>query len=112
MAEENMHDGHRARMLKRFAEYPDSFSDHELVEIMLYPVLKRVDTNPVAHKLLNSFKTLNNIFNATPEQLKLVKGVGDRTADYLSLTGIMIKRLGEDLKKEKKLNLFNFRKSI
>ncbi|MBQ3141564.1 MAG: hypothetical protein IJC25_06350 [Clostridia bacterium] len=48
------HSGHRARMRKRFlATGGKEFSDHELLEMLLYYVTPRANTNPTAHALLN-----------------------------------------------------------
>ena len=64
MDEKNIHSGHRQRMTERFLKYPDSLSEHELLEIMLYPALPRKDTNPLAHKLLSLFGSLENVLRA------------------------------------------------
>ena len=83
--QESLHDGHRERLIKKFAEYPDSFSDHELLELFLYTVVPRKDTNPLAHRLIKAFGSLKNVFNATAEQLMAVEGVGKAIAAQIVL---------------------------
>ena len=91
--QDGIHDGHRERLLNKFLEFPDSFSDHELLEIFLFSVLPRVDTNAVAHRLINSFGSLAEIFSASAEQLKTVKGVGEKTAAQIILLGKLLERV-------------------
>ena len=54
MAEnENVHKGHRQRMLKKYMmQGIDCFDDHEVLEILLYLVFSRRDTNELGHRLL------------------------------------------------------------
>lgn len=79
MEDKNIHSGHRRRMTERFLKYPDSLSEHEVLEIMLYSALPRKDTNPLAHKLLRTFGSLKNVLSADAEVLKSVDGVGEKT---------------------------------
>lgn len=51
----SVHAGHRQRMRKRFlASSFKDFSEHELIEMLLYYVSPRADTNPIAHRLLDA----------------------------------------------------------
>ena len=83
--QEGLHDGHRERLINKFAEFPDSFSDHELLEIFLYTVVPRKDTNALAHRLIKAFGSLKNVFSATAEQLMAVEGVGKSVAAQIVL---------------------------
>ena len=80
-----IHAGHRERMLLKFKNNPNSMLDHELLEVLLYPILPRIDTNPLAHTLINTFGSFSAVFNATFSQLVGVKGVGEKTAIYINL---------------------------
>lgn len=81
-----MHDGHRARVKKRFLEEGlDSFSDIQALELLLYYVIPRVDTNPIAHDLLEHFGSLSQVLEAEVEELQKVKGVGENAAAFLTL---------------------------
>ena len=82
-----IHAGHRERIINKFLGYPDSFSDHELLEIFLFPVLPRKDTNALAHSLLNAFGSISKIFSADAASLTSVRGVGEKIAAYIVLTG-------------------------
>lgn len=83
--QEGLHDGHRERLINKFAEFPDSFSDHELLELFLYTVVPRKDTNILAHRLIKTFGNLKNVFSATAEQLTVVEGVGKAIAAQIVL---------------------------
>lgn len=88
-----VHRGHRARMRKRFAENGgNDFLDHELLEMLLYHVIPRANTNELAHNLLNEFGTLRDVLNADPARIERVTGAGKATAGYLSLLFAIRKR--------------------
>ncbi|MBR2614685.1 MAG: hypothetical protein IKC71_03715 [Clostridia bacterium] len=102
----NVHNGHRARMCSRLFENPDSLSDHELLEVLLYSVIKRKNTNDIAHKLLRTFGTLENLFEADAKSITLVSGVGEATAREIKVIGQILKKLKN--KPIKKPKLFSF----
>lgn len=87
-----MHEGHRRRMYEKLKNN-DGLNDHELLEILLYNALPRVNTNPIAHNLLETFGSLAGVFNATPEQLVTVGGVGESTAMYIKCVSEVGKRV-------------------
>ena len=74
------HTGHRDRLRKEFMARPESFPDHKVLELLLFYVLPRQDTNPLAHDLLDRFGSLQGVLDAKPEALAQVKGVGERAA--------------------------------
>lgn len=81
-----IHKNHRARMRKKFRENGfDGFVDHEILEMLLYYCIPRQNTNPLAHKILDKYKTLANVFDATPEELMQETGVSEVTATLLSM---------------------------
>ena len=88
-----MHEGHRKRMLKRLESSADSLQDHELFEILLYLEVPRKNTNPLAHRLLSSFGSIDGVFHATYEQLLQVEGVGPETAAFLRCNAILNERM-------------------
>ena len=88
----NLHEGHRSRMIKRLLNDADNLSDHELLEVLLYPVIPRKDVNPLAHKLILVFGSLKNVFYADEKQLLSVTGVGDKTAAAILTAGAIFKR--------------------
>lgn len=80
-----MNEGHRQRVTQRFLnEGLEGFEDHEILEYMLFYVLPRVDTKPVAHRLLRAFGSLSGVLEASAYDLEQIEGVGKRAAAYLS----------------------------
>ena len=79
-------EGHRGRLLERFsANGLGAFHDHEIIELILTFALPRKDTKPIAKELLKRFKTVGGVFNASPEKLQEVKGLGERSAQLFPL---------------------------
>ena len=99
-----LHKGHRERMRKRFiANNGRDFSDHELLEMLLYFSVPRSDTNELAHKLLNEFGSLRAACNASPEKLERIKGIGPSTSFLFKLIFTIRKRMDIEKYKNKKL---------
>ena len=81
-----VHKNHRSRMRKKFRENGfDGFAEHEILEMLLYYSIPRMNTNPLAHKILDKYKSLANVFDATPEELMKEVGVSEVTATLLSM---------------------------
>lgn len=81
-----VHDGHRQRKKEQFRMHGlDAFADHEVLELLLYYAIPRRDTNPVAHRLMERFGSLDGVFSATVEELEEVEGVGKNAATLLAL---------------------------
>lgn len=96
--DKNIHLGHRQRVIENYLRRPDSFADHQVLELLLFFVLPRVDTNPLAHKLINTFGSLGGVFNATVEQLLSVRGVGKKVASYIVSIGDVFSRIKNEQK--------------
>ena len=63
--------GHRARVRDRVLKAGiESLPDYELLELILFYAIERIDTKPLAKRLLERFGTLGDIFAAEPEQLR------------------------------------------
>lgn len=77
------HDKHRERLRNRFLNSPDSFEDHELLELTLFYSIPRKNTNEIAHRLLNRFGSVKGVLDANIEALTEVEDVGLKTALYL-----------------------------
>jgi DNA repair protein RadC len=84
---ENIHAGHRERTINKFLRFPDSFNDHEILEVLLFYAIPRRDTNPLAHKLIKVFGSLEKVLSATADELMSVDGVGKSTAAAIMLIG-------------------------
>jgi DNA repair protein RadC len=102
---DNLHAGHRERIYKKLSENPDSLLDHELLETLLFYSIPRVDTNPLAHRLIRSFGSLEKVLSASKADLMTVDGVGDKTANLILVTGRMYKSIEKN--KTKKIALKN-----
>lgn len=83
---ENIHEGHRERLRRRFQqEGLDGFDDVHVLELILTYAQPRIDTSPLAHRLLDEFGSLLGVLTAPPEELMKVEGVGKGIACYLEL---------------------------
>ena len=70
----SIHDGHRERMKERFAEYGlESFNELNTLELLLFYAIPRRDTNPIAHALLEEFGSLQEVFDASEQELLQVE---------------------------------------
>lgn len=79
---ESLHKGHRERLRSKVRKNGlEGLEPHEVLELLLFNVIPRRDTNPIAHKLLNKFNgDLSKVFEADIEELKKVDGIGDNAA--------------------------------
>jgi DNA repair protein RadC len=78
--------GHRDRLRKKFMESGLSgFHDYEIIEALLTLGTPRKDCKNTAKELLVKFKTLHRVFEAQPEELKSVKGIGEKNLFSLLL---------------------------
>lgn len=94
---ENIHEGHRKRMKERFLKSGlDDFAPHNVLELLLFYSIPRGDTNPIAHRLIDAFGSLSGVFDATPEELMKVSGVGESTAILISMIPQMARKYLED----------------
>ncbi len=89
----NIHEEHRIRMRQKYLNAPDAMPDHEILELLLFNVIPRKNTNPIAHALLNTFGSLEGIFDADPKKLVQVEGVGEKTAFFLKEIRYLWKRI-------------------
>ena len=63
--------GHRARVRERVLKAGvESLPDYELLELLLFYSIDRIDTKPLAKRLLERFGTLGDVFAAEPQQLR------------------------------------------
>lgn len=81
----NIHSGHRTRLRTRARNGGlRTFEPHQVLEFILFFSIPQKDTNPLAHELLNRFKTIAGVFNADIEELMQVPGVSEYTATFLT----------------------------
>ena len=90
---ENPHEGHRQRVKNRFLNHGlDSFEDHQVLEALLFYAVPKKDTNELAHLLLNTFGSLDKVFEADYDELVKIKGVGENTASLIKFSQMLSKR--------------------
>ncbi|MBQ2661679.1 MAG: DNA repair protein RadC [Clostridia bacterium] len=89
-----MHEGHRERLRQIYTENGiGGFHDHQVLELLLTYVIPRVDTNPLAHRLLERYGSLRKVFDAPIHDLMEVKGIGQKAAVLLKLVGDTQRRI-------------------
>jgi DNA repair protein RadC len=102
-----LHSGHRERLRSRFlGEGLDGFEDHQVLELLLFQTIARLDTNPVAHRLMQRFGSLSAVLEADPRDLASVEGIGSNAAAFLSMVPHVTRRYFHDRVRHsrKKLN--------
>ncbi|MFQ6841148.1 MAG: UPF0758 domain-containing protein, partial [Agathobaculum sp.] len=97
---DNPHSGHRKRMMEKLRRFGmDVFSDHEVLEILLYFAIRQGNTNPTAHRLLDRFGSLHAVFEAPAEQLCEIEGIGPHSADLIKTVFGLFGRYQADVAK-------------
>lgn len=92
--ENNVHKNHRERLrIRAINSGLQDFYDHQLLELLLFYALPRIDTNDLAHSLIERFGSLEGVFKADRNELLSVSGIGSNTALLLSTVGVIHERL-------------------
>ncbi len=95
--EKQPHDQHRERMRRRAREEGvQSLAPHEALELLLYYAIPRVNTNDIAHALLDRFGSFSAVLDADPGELCQVPGVGESAATFLTLLPQFFALYGQD----------------
>ncbi|PTM95166.1 RadC family protein [Mycoplana dimorpha] len=86
--------GHRERLRSRYREQGEAaLADYEILELLLFRLIPRRDTKPIAKALLNRFGTLAGVFGASPALLQEVDGIGEAVALDLKLVATVSQRM-------------------
>ena len=89
----NHHAGHRQRVKEEFlARGLEGWPDHRVLELLLFYTIPQGDVNDLAHELVERFGSLAGVLDASVEELKKVKGVGDHTAVFLRMLPAVLGR--------------------
>lgn len=108
MAISSLHEGHRQRLRGRFLqEGLENFADHQILELLLFHVLPRRDTNRLAHLLIQRFGSLSAVFEADARDLRTVEGIGEQAAAFLALIPHITRRYLADRGRREKPVLTN-----
>ena len=79
--------GHRDRLRDRFRDAgADALPDYELLELILFQIIKRADTKPLAKALIAKLGGFSEVLAAPEARLLEVDGVGEAVAHYLKVT--------------------------
>ena len=81
---DNPHKNHRSRLKKRFLNSGlDNFEPHQVLEMLLFFAIPQGDTNPTAHRLIDTFGSLNQVLDADFDDLLQVPGIGEHAATLI-----------------------------
>ena len=90
---ENEHKGHRKRMRDKYTVLgADAFESHQLLEMLLYHVVRQGDTNPMAHRVLD-LADEGAYSGKTEKELCKAEGVGEGSANLLRISSDVSIRL-------------------
>ncbi len=91
------HEGHRQRMKNRLLTSGlESFSGHEVLEVLLYYAQPYKDTNGLGHALEDAFGSLVNVLEADYADLVKIPGITPHMATLVTLCGQMSRRYQQE----------------
>ncbi|VVT18159.1 DNA repair protein RadC [Rhizobium sp. EC-SD404] len=86
--------GHRDRLRDRFRDQGASgLADYELLELLLFRMLPRRDTKPIAKALIARFGSLSEVLGAPPHLLSEIDGIGEAAALDLKVVAAIGQRM-------------------
>lgn len=101
--QKNIHENHRQRVQQKVRETGfEGMADHEVLEYLLYFSIPRIDTNPIAHNLLNHFGSFSQVMEADENELAQVKGMGPASARLLHAMLLADKRYQMDRRRARR----------
>ena len=92
-SKQNPHTGHRLRLRGTFLNHGlDVLPDVNVLELLLFYVYPRQDTNPIAHRLLNTFGSLDAVLSASVADLTGIGGLSENAAALIRLVPDLARR--------------------
>ncbi len=92
-----IHDGHRQRMYEKLKQ--NALLEHEWLEVLLFSMQPRKNTNEIAHRLLRRFGSTEDVLAASMDELQSVDGVGVQIAAYLKCVQHFYEQYKKDMSK-------------
>lgn len=84
--DKDIHKGHRLRMKEHFlADDFYNFEYHNVLELLLFYAIPRIDTNVIAHNLINTFGSISGVFDAPYEELIKIPKVTQNAAVLIKM---------------------------
>jgi len=103
-AEPPHYHGHRERLRARFAQAgADALPDYELLELVLFRAIPRLDVKPLAKALIDRFGSFAEVVSAEPARLAEVEGISPGVIVDLKLTEAAGRRLARGAVQERSL---------
>lgn|GEM_PF-52909 len=98
--------GHRSRLRTQALKHgANTLKDYELLELLLTYSIPRMDTKPMAKKLLNQFGSLRKIMLSEVAKLARISGIGESTICFLHVVHELSCRMAmEEISDEVLLN--------
>ena len=97
----NPHEKHRKRSKELFLAdgFSENTPEHKILEMLLFYSIPRIDTNEIAHNLINRFGSIAKVIDAPAKELVKVKGIGENSAALIKLMSPIINRYINEKKK-------------
>ena len=93
MSTQKDNEGHRQRLRDKFLKNGlDGFLDYEIIELLLTLGTPRSDCKQSARDALKKFGSLKSVLEATPVELKEIKGIGENNVFGLKIAQAVSRR--------------------
>lgn len=90
-------EGHRQHMRDQYrATGADGMDDHKLLELYLALLIPRKDVRNLSYDLIQTFGSLDGVFNASVDQLMSVNGIGESTAVAIAVSKDLANRINSN----------------
>lgn len=90
------HAGHRSRLRERFLKGGgDALPDYELLELLLFAAIPRIDVKPLAKSLVQRFGSYGRVLSAQPQELAAA-GLSETAVAIIKLVHVSAARLGRE----------------
>ena len=87
--------GHRERLRQRFLKGGhDPMPEYEVLELLLFNAIARIDVKPLAKRLLEEFGDLNGVVAASRQRLLQVEGADEKVYFHLRVAEAFAARMG------------------